>query len=81
MGGKAGLCGFFTLKTNFTMEKRIVTIEHKNMGLVERKKIEISFDATVLRADQASAEIRQRVKDKLPYFSTFKIIDVGSLPG
>lgn len=58
------------------MEKRIVTIEQKNLGLVERKEIEISFDATGLRADQASAEIRQRVKDKLPYFSTFKIIDV-----
>ena len=77
MCGHAGLCGyFFTLKTNFTMEKRIVTIDHKNMGLVKRKKIEISFDATGLRADQASAEIRNRVKDQLPYFSTFKIIDV-----
>lgn len=58
------------------MEKRIVTIDVKNMGKVERKIIEISFDPNGLRADQASAEIRNRVKEKLPYFSTFKVINV-----
>lgn len=58
------------------MEHRIVTIQIKNMGKTEQKEVNVSFDPAGLRADQASAEIRNRVKDKLPYFCTFKVINV-----
>ena len=58
------------------MEKRKVLIEVKNMGKIERREVEVTFNPTGLRTDQVHEEIKNRIKDTLPYFCTFKIINV-----